>query len=349
MSNPSKTYIQDVISDSNIPWSELQDSTVTVTGATGLVGGLVIRTLFAANQERGLNIRLIAHGRNADRGNVLSQEFGAEFVSGNIRKPPLLKGVEARLDYIFHCAAITKSADMVARPADVISTEIEGTKNVLELARKTHCRSLVYLSSMEVYGQTAQGEVKECDLGYIDLSNPRSCYPESKRLCEMMCTANAAQYGLPIKIARLARTFGPGVPNVENDMRIANQFTRKALAGEDIELHTPGNSIANCCDTIDAVRGLLTILLKGKNGEAYNVANPKASTTIHQMAEVVANEVCGGKIKVKIAIPEDIDQRGYAPDVGFRLNADKLLSLGWSPGYGIKEMYQRMLADWNEC
>ena len=161
-----------------------------------------------------------------------------------------------------------------------------------------------------------------------------------------MCVAYAAEFGLPTRIARLARTFGAGTPYDESDMRVANQFTRKALAGEDIELHTAGSSMANCCYTADAARGLFTVMLKGKDGEAYNIANPAASTTIRKMAEIVANEVCGGRIKVVVNVPEDIKKRGYAPDVGYTMNVDKLKNLGWSPKYGLVDMYRRMLADW---
>jgi nucleoside-diphosphate-sugar epimerase len=218
---------------------------------------------------------------------------------------------------------------------------------MLEMARERQCKGFVYLSSMEIYGRTALREVSESDLGYLDLSSPRSSYPESKRGCEMLCAAYAAQYGVPVKIARLAQTFGAGTP--ENDTRVYAQFARSALAGESIELHTEGNSRGNYCDIADAVRGLLAVLLKGKDGEAYNIANPAASATIREMAELVANEVCGGKIGVVVNVPEDMEKRGYAPDAGYTLNADKLKALGWSPKYGLDRMYRRMLADWREA
>jgi nucleoside-diphosphate-sugar epimerase len=93
---------------------------------------------------------------------------------------------------------------------------------------------------------------------------------------------------------------------------------------------------------------LLTILLKGADGEVYNVANPVASATIREMAELVVGKICDGGIKVIINVPDDIQKRGYAPDVGYRLNADKLISLGWRPKYGIEEMYRQMLEDWRK-
>lgn len=348
MTQVLRADLHDIISDINIRWSELQDSTLLVTGATGLVGGALVRALSSANAKYNLNMRLIAQGRNKEKGEALAQECGAEFFSGDIRNPSALAGITGQINYIIHCAAITKSADMVEKPVDVITTAVDGTRNMLEMARKWHCVSFVYISSMEIYGQTALAEMRESDLGYLDLSAPRSSYPESKRLCELLCVANAVQYGTPVKIARLALTFGAGTPNDKIDTRVASQFARKALAGEDIELHTEGNSVTNCCYISDAVRGLLTVLLKGVNGEAYNIANPATSMTIRKMAELVANEVCGGKIKVVVNKPDDLQKRGYAPDVGFTLNVDKLKALGWKPKFGIVEMYRRMLEDWQE-
>jgi nucleoside-diphosphate-sugar epimerase len=347
MENPGNALeadIHEVWSDDDIPWNELRGGTALVTGATGLVGGALIRALSAANAERGLGMRLIAHGRNKDKGDALALEYGLAFIGGDIRHPFTLTDAADRLDYIFHCAAITKSADMLAKPVDVVTTAVEGTKNMLELARGRRCKAFVFLSSMEVYRQTEIADVGEADLGYLDLSNPRSSYPESKRFGEMLCVSYAAQHGVPVKIARLAQTFGTGVP--ADDARVFAQFARNAVAGENIELHTEGKSRGNYCHISDAARGLLTVLIKGKTGEAYNVANPAASATIREMAELVANEICGGRIKVVVKASDDLRARGYAPDAGYTLKADKLEALGWKPKHGLGEMYRRMLADW---
>ena len=342
-----KADISGTLADGSIPWDELRDSSALITGATGLIGGILTRTALAANTRYKLNMRIIAHGRNSYKCEALAREPGLEVVAGDIREPGVIAGAIDRLDYVFHCAAMTSSADMLAKPVDVITTAVCGTRNMLELAREKYCKSFVYLSSAEVYGRSELREVCEDDLGYIDLSDPRGSYPESKRLCEALCAAYASQYGVPAKIARLARTCGAGTPNDANDTRVANQFARKAVAGEDIELHTPGNSVANCCYTADAARGLLPVLLKGKAGEAYNIANPAANATIREMAELVAKDVCGGRIKVVVSVPEDIQKRGYAPDVGYTLSAGKLKALGWSPRHGLGEMYRRMIADWH--
>jgi len=344
MSKVVRADVYDVISDQNIPWNELRDSTVLVTGATGFIGGALVRALASANAEYNLNARLIGHGRNRNKGEALAQELGLEFFCGDICRPSLITDVTDRLDYVFHCATITKSVAMAAKSADVITTMVDGTRNMLELAREKLCRSFVYVSSMEIYGQTEKREVNENDLGYLDLSNPWSCYPESKRFCEMLCVVNAAEYGFNVKIARLAQIFGAGIS--KDDARVFAQFARSVIEGRDVELHTESKSHGNYCYISDAVRGLMTVVFKGKTGEAYNITNPAVGATIHEMAELVANEVCGDKIKVIVNFPEDIQTSGYAPDVGYTLNADKLKALGWTPKYGFDEMYRRILADW---
>ena len=346
MGRAIRADVYDVISDSGIPWQEFKGCTVLITGATGLIGSFIARALAAANIKHGLGMRLIGHGRDKSKGACMAQELDMEFASSDIRRPSPIADITDTIGYVFHCASITKSADMITRPADVKSVATDGTKNTLDLALQKGCRSFVYVSSMEVYGQTALSEVKEGDLGHIDPSDPRSSYPESKRICETLCAEYAARYGLPVKIARLAQTFGAGTP--KDDTRVFAQFARSAAGSRDIELHTEGRSRGNYCCTSDAVRGMLTVLFRGENGAAYNIANTAASVTIREHAELVAGKVCSGRINVIVKVPEDIKTRGYAPDAGYTLNTDKLKTLGWAPKYGLEEMYGRLLADWRE-
>ncbi|WP_158303422.1 NAD-dependent epimerase/dehydratase family protein [Desulfitobacterium hafniense] len=120
---------------------------------------------------------------------------------------------------------------MVNNSVEVISVVVDGMRNTLNLVRAAHSKSVVLLPSMEVYEQTEKSEVCEGDLGYINLTNPRSSYPESKRFCESLCTAYYKQFGISVKTARLARTFGGGVSR--GDTRVFAQFARSAVDGTD--------------------------------------------------------------------------------------------------------------------
>lgn len=331
------------IANCNIPFEKLKGSTIFVTGATGLIGVSLVRALLCVNRIKKLDIQVLAFVRNLDKAKKILGDFlnRKDFV--------LLVGdvtekieVTQKIDYIFHCASITTSKIMISNPVETILTSVEGTKNVLFLAKKHKCTSVVYVSSMEVYGtfKTVHNDVTEEDLGYINPLALRSNYPESKRLCENMCVAFQSEYDIPVKIARLSQTFGAGILAEEN--RVFAQFARSVMEGKDIVLHTRGMSEGNYCYTRDTIIGLFLILLKGENAGVYNVANPETHVTIVDMAKMVCEKIGNGKIKVVFDIPES-NSFGYAADTKMKLNSDKLKKLGWCPQIGLEEAYRRMI------
>ena len=145
---------------------------------------------------------------------------------------------------------------------------------------------------------------------------------------------------MPVKIARLAQTFGAGVSI--SDGRVFAQFTKSCLAGTDIVLHTEGKSMGNYCYTADAVRGLLTILLRGENANAYTVVNENTAMPIRDVARLVSDTLTGGRTKIIFDIPECAYVYGYAPDVTMRLSASKLRALGWQAEVDLPEMFRRL-------
>ena len=325
------------IADYNLPYKKLKGKSVLVTGATGLIGTSLVRALLAIG-----DIKVIAFVRNEEK----AKKIYKDFLEGSLffHVADIVKEIEIdeSVDYIFHCASVTTSKMMVEKPVETLMTSIEGTKNVLEFARKQKCKSVVYISSMEVYGAFEESkEVSEKELGYIDNLKIRSNYPESKRMCENMCVAYGTQYEVPVKIARLAQTFGAGVLPGEN--RVFAQFARSAMKGSDIVLHTEGKSEGNYCYTADAVRALLTILVKGENMQAYNVVNEKSHITIADMAKFVAEKIAEKPIEVVFDIPKE-NKFGYASDTKMHLAATRLMALGWQPETDLEESYRRLIA-----
>lgn len=324
------------IANYDLPYDRLKGKTVLVTGATGLIGVSLVRALLAIG-----DIKVIALVRNVEKAKSIYGDKIGQFLKLHVADVVDKIKIEEAVDYIFHCASVTASKVMIEKPVETLLTSVEGTKNILNLAWEKRCASVVYVSSMEVYGAFDESrEVDEETLGYIDPLKVRSNYPESKRLCENLCVAYCSEFGVPVKIARLAQTFGAGILPGEN--RVFAQFARSAIKGEDIVLHTKGLSEGNYCYTRDCVTGLLTILLKGTDAAAYNVSNPAAHTTIVEMAALVAEKIAGGKIKVVFDIPQD-NAFGYAADTKMKLNSDKLQALGWKPEVGLEEAYQRMI------
>ena len=330
----------------DISLEKFRNKSFLITGATGLIGSLIARYLLYCNNAKGLNTTVFALVRSEKKARNL-YEVDGQLPRGlklYIHELGGTDGIELpHVDYIIHAAAITKSKVMVTNPVETIITSINGTEEVLKFANNTGADGVVYISSMEAYGTVDKnGMTSEDELGQIALENVRSCYPESKRMCEMLCNAYASEYGMNIKSARLAQTFGAGILKGEN--RVFAQFARSAITGNNIVLHTEGKSEGNYVYSADAVAAVLMLLAKGKTGEAYNIANEDSHTTVREMAELVANEVTGGKIKVRIDIPKDGSSLGYAPDTKLYLSSEKMRALGWKPEVGLLEAYQRMIA-----
>lgn len=336
----------EAIAASDLNWDALRNRTVLVTGATGLVGSYTVRALAAVNRLHDCGMHILAMVRSPEKARALYGPLldrgDLSLLVGDVRNPIQC---DTPVHFIIHGASVTASKEMVTRPVETIATAIGGTQNILQFAADQKVTSMVYISSMEMYGAPDPNLdcVTEQDYGFVDVLNVRSCYPEGKRMCECLCAAYASEYQLPVKIARLAQTFGAGVSPSEG--RVFAQFACSLIHGEDIVLHTEGKSYGNYCATCDCVRGLLTILLRGTDGEAYNVVNESTNIQIRDMAQMIADQ-SGGAIQVRFDIPADALQYGYAPDVKMHLSGAKLRGLGWAPEVDLPEMYQRLIASW---
>ena len=308
----------------------LKGSDVLVTGATGLIGSMLIKTLMAADEKYDLGMRIIGQIRNSEKAAAI---FGSD-----CQKITFTQTADVPCGFIFHTVSPTASKFFVENPVETIKTSVGSTMDILEIARKNKA-NLVYLSSMEEYGVPyVSGEIMTEDkVGIIDHLNVRSSYSESKRLCECLCAAYSSEYGVDVKIARLAQTFGAGVPLSDN--RMPMQFARAAAEEKDIVLHTEGRTISNFVYLTDAVRGLLVLMRQGKSGEAYNICNDAETRSVREIADLVSSETAGGRINVRIEVK---DNMGYTPESRMYLNSDKLRSLGWNAEVTMAEAYSRL-------
>ncbi|MFR5876236.1 MAG: NAD-dependent epimerase/dehydratase family protein [Eubacterium sp.] len=334
----------EILSDKIHNFNEFSDKTVLITGATGLLGSLLIKSFLCCNRMHNDNIKIIGFAKNENNvksafGELLNRD-NFKIVYGNIMEP--IK-IDDDIDYIMHAAGITgNSKNHILHPTVTINTAVLGTHNILELAKEKKISGMVYFSSWEIYGITDPD--KECiyenDYGYIDVMEVRRCHGESKRLCENMCLAYSSEFNVPVSIGRIPLTFGPGVRAVDN--RVFAQFARSVINKTDIVLKTTGETLRNHCYTRDALNALLTIMVKGERCESYNIVNPDTAMTIIDMAKLVSNLFEDSKINVKIEL-DDPKKYGYNPNLKCLLNSDKLQNLGWKPEVGIEEMYRRMI------
>jgi nucleoside-diphosphate-sugar epimerase len=315
---------------------ELDNCSFLVTGSTGLIGSTFIHCLLALNK----GIRIIAPVRNLGKAQSMFEGEKVEWVECDLTT--FNYASLGSVDYIVHFAAPTTSKFFVEHPVETAHTIYGVSDALLQYAVTNPVKGFVYASSMEVYGSIEGAEVVTEDMqGFLNPLNVRSSYPMTKRMVETLCCLYAQEYGVPVKIARLAQTTGAGID--KNDTRAIADFARRAVNNQDIVLHTEGRSAHPYCYTIDAVSGMLYVLLRGAAGQAYNVANEQTYMSIRSLAEF-AKAYLNKNIDVKV----DIQEMGYFGTSLLPLSTAKICALGWHPRYSMEDIY-RNLADYLKC
>ena len=337
MNSILKQDLEEIIHTSIIDWNKLQDKSILVTGATGLIGSILVKSLLLKNKQDNLNSKVFLVVRNLDEANeIFENEDSINYIVSDIKdyEPKALN-----IDYIIHGASPTKSRFFIEKPVETMDISIIGTKKILEQAKICNVKSMVYLSSMEMYGVLNSNDVQEDVQGFIDPLNIRSSYSQSKRICELYSYSYYDEYNVPVKIARIAQTFGAGISSKES--RVFKVFADSILKQQDIILKSEGSSSINFSYTTDTVIGILCILLNGKNGEAYNLVSNATNMTILDSAKWLAQKYGKGLVNVKIQISKK--NFGFAPNNDMILNNKKIKSIGWRPKYDLKQGYDRLL------
>ena len=270
-----------------IDFKQFEGTTVLVTGAAGLIGRTLIKKMFDWNEQAETPISVIGMEFSEERAKAVLGEYvekGLKLIIADVRD---VKPENIGVDYIIHAASMTASKAFIETPVETVMISVDGTIKMLEFAKANAVKGFVYLSSMEVYGTPDTDEkISEEHPTNLNAMAVRSCYPESKRMCESLCASYASEYGVPAKVVRLTQTFGPGV--AYNDGRVFAEFARCAIEGRNIVLNTKGETKRNYLYTEDAANALFTVLAKGVPGEAYNAANEETYCTIYEMACLVA-------------------------------------------------------------
>lgn len=316
--------------------SSLAGSRVLITGAGGLICSALVDFLMSLDMD----IQVYAAGRNVEK---LQARFAywadrenLHYVNYDALRPFAFSG---ELDYLIHGASNADPKAYSTQPVQTMLANLTGMNEILRWASENPVKRVLYVSSSEVYGRKeGQQPYGEQEYGFVDIGNPRACYPSSKRAAETLCAAYGQQYGVDTVIVRPGHVYGPTA--TPGDSRASSQFPRDVLAGKDIVMKSPGTQLRSYCYVLDCVSAMASVLLAGQSGKAYNISNRDSVVTIRQMAEAFAQ--AGGK-RIVFENPSDMEKKSYNLMDNSALDATALEALGWKGLFDLRRGAQATL------
>lgn len=332
------------IVSANISWEKLAGKTVLITGANGFLPAYCVKTLLFLNDEkRFAPIKVIALVRNKVNAENRFKHFhdrnDFEIIVQDVTEK---LDIEENIHFIIHAASQASPKYYGVDPVGTLAANTIGTFNLLTLAKEKKIEGFLYFSSGEVYGQVEPQNVptKENQYGFIDISDVRACYSESKRMGEVMCVSFCKQYNLDAKIVRPFHTYGPGIDL--KDGRVYADFISNILLNEDIVLKSKGDAQRAFCYISDATIGFFTVLLNGLAGEAYNIGNPLEEISIYDLAVKLISLFPEKGINVHIG---QQNNKNYLASKIYRNSPsiDKANALGWFPSVSVEEGFYKTI------
>jgi len=272
-------------------FNQLRGQRIFVTGGTGFVGSWLLESFAHANRRLALGAQAVVLTRDPEAFERAVPHVAADaavaFVRGDVRD---LRAVTGTFDGIIHAATPASAKINEDEPELMIDTVVEGTRRVLELARRSGSIPLLLTSSGAVYGRQPPELllVDETYTGAPDPLDPRNAYHEAKRLSELLCAIAGRPGGIQPKIARLFAFVGPYLP-LDRHFAIGN-FMRDALDGKTIEILGDGTPVRTYLYAGDMTAWLWRVLVRGANARAYNVGSERA-VDIREAAAAVASAV----------------------------------------------------------
>lgn len=335
----------DEILAASLPWENLADKTVFVTGATGFIGSYLVETLLRASRKPERAVRsIVAYVRSRAKAERrfagLDEMSKLVVIEGDVSRPATFGGA---IDYIIHAASPASPRHYLVDPVGVMRANLGGTEWLLELARR-HDARMLFFSSGEVYGQSSVFPTSEDDYGYFDPTTVRACYGESKRAAETMCVAWAHQFGTRVSMVRPFHTYGPGI--ALDDGRVFADFVADVVAGRDIVMHSDGLATRAFCYIADATEAFFTILFRGERGTAYNVGNPAGEINILGLAEMLVGLYPEKGLKLVRDPGRRDDVYAASPVLRNGPAIDRIGALGWAPRTSIEEGFTRMVGSY---
>ena len=330
------------------PWNFYNSQTILITGGSGLLASYLVRVFLLANDIYALNLKVTCLVRSR-RSSLIRldpwlESSNLQIVYGDAESYPYDQ--LERQTIVVHAASGATPRVYKSNPVGIILPNSVGTARLCWQACKWQSKRFLFFSTGEVYGLNSSPGFTERDFGYLDPTQLRSCYAESKRCGETTCVAYSHQYGLHALSARIFHTYGPQM-NLD-DGRVFADFIRDALDGREIRLASSGDALRCFCYLSDATSAFLHLIALGSAGEVYNMANPSAEISILGLAHLVANLIepplSVGLVDTQLAKPDYM----HSQVLRSLPSTSKLEGLGWQPLVGLEEGFSRTLLSYSK-
>jgi UDP-glucuronate decarboxylase len=299
--------IHQIIVELGKTFDRLQGTTLLITGGSGFLCSYFLETVACLNDELfDVPCRIISLDNFrtgiGDRLAHLASRPEFAFIEHDVSKP--LK-IPKPVDWIIHGAGIASPIFYRRFPLETIDVNVSGTRNMLELSRAFGIRSILYLSTSEIYGDPDPAFIPtpENYRGFVSCTGPRACYDESKRLAETLCTIYYGRYHVPVKVVRPFNVYGPG--QRLDDQRIIPDIISAALRRQPLVLLSDGRATRSFCYISDAVEAMWRVLLSGFDGEAFNIGNDEREISISDLAGEVQTAAGPPWLEIKRSTSDD--------------------------------------------
>ncbi|TXJ13459.1 NAD-dependent epimerase/dehydratase family protein [Brachyspira aalborgi] len=311
--------------------SKLNNSNILITGGTGLFGKSILDALIFMHNFYEFKITVLSRNKNNFLFNYpkYNLEF-INFIRGDIRNFDCKR---QDFDYIIHAATPASAKLEEENPKEMYSVILEGTKNIINIAKNMNVKKLLFTSSGAVYGEQYQS-IKSFKEDYQGI--PITYYGKAKKISENIFLNS----NINVSIARCFAVTGPYL-NLNIHFAIGN-FIKDAIENRDIIINGDGRPLRSYLYTADLVIWLLAILLKSENKSIYNVGG-RNGISIYDLAKKVSKQVNNytGKVDILTKSNYNYPTPKYIPN-----NKKIIKELGVKENYTLDEAIKRTI-DWN--
>jgi len=301
---------------------------ILITGGAGFIGSNFVNYMLSAHPGYKITVLdAMTYASNPGTIAEFKKNKNFKFVKGDINNKKQADAAARGMDFIVNFAAETHVDRSISGPEAFVKTNVLGTHNMLEAARKSGIKMFLHISTDEVYGSIKSGKSKEGDP-----LDPTSPYSSSKAAADLVALSYYKTFGFPVVITRSSNNFGP----YQHPEKFIPLFITRAIEGGDLPLYGDGKNVRNWIHVEDNCSGIDAVLHKGKPGEVYNIGGNTEEPNI-KVAKIIAHALGKSEGIIKFVKDRPAHDRRYA------LDSAKLKKLGWRPKYSFDEALEKTI------